>query len=616
MKYRYEILLQDGKLTLEHFQNLFETLRRYHKLFHRFSFAFAFLKSGIHLYLHTNDPLPVFLDGLSFFAFQEKEAIMPYYDKTGSTCYFWNDETMIEVFDKFYYQKKKEIVSFAVQFFNGGKKYFFHQSYVYYKKNNYYYKSRCMFLNPYTFFAFDIAQSNRFVFQKIPTFFKIQKQLCYFGSSQSSSCVEISSFPYLSENCYLSISDYDFFCHSLILGGSGSGKSKFLCTLLKSIYEIQKEHHYKVIVIDPHAALEQDIGGLDATKVIDFMTSMSSVHLFSSNSSDVIQQTELYLSLFSMLMGDLYNSKLERVLRFSFQLLISIHSFSFQNLRKLLMDTDYRMNLLQEYQEEIDCSIADFFFQDFYELKTKSYGEAISPIIAFLDEMQSVPVFATEEVFASIDEVIEGNFLTLFSLSRVMFGDHIIQVIAGFLMCQILSYVQSYEGEEEFLFVIDEVAIVENPILCRFLSEARKYHVAVVLISQYLTQVSSSLKDAILANVVNYYLFRIAYFDADLLVDHMNMSLYGNNIREEKIKMLTGLSNREGVLRIQKEGKILSAMKFKTLPFTSIPRKNEFQKQEKKEKKEKKSSLSFVMDPSMKVGSFLKTISTSHKKVR
>lgn len=616
MKYMYEILLQDGNLTTEHFQNLFETLRRYHKLFHRFSFSFAFLKSGIHIYLHTNSQLPVFLDGLSFFAFQEKEVLMPYYDRTGPTCYFWNSEKMLAVYDKFYYQKKKEIVSFEVQFFNGGKKYFFHQSYVYYKFNHRYYKSRCMFLNPYTFFAFDIAQSNRFVFQKIPTFLKIQKQLCYLNSSPSNSCVEISSFPYLMGNHYLSIQDYDFFRHSLILGGSGTGKSKFLCTILKSIYGIQNEHHYKVIVIDPHAALESDIGGFDATKVIDFMLPESSIQLFSSNASDVIQQTELYLSLFSMLMGDLYNSKLERVLRFSFQLLISISSFSFQNLRKLLIDTDYRMELLQEYREEIESSVANFFFQDFYELKTKSYGEAISPIIAFLDEMQSVPIFATEEVLAPINEVVEDNFLTLFSLSRVAFGDHIIKVIAGFLMCQILSYVQSYEGEDEFLFVIDEVAVIENPILGRFLSEARKYHVAVVLISQYLNQVSIPLKEAILANVVNCYLFRIAYFDADLLVDHMNMSLYGKNTREEKIKMLTGLANREGVLRIQREGKILSAMKFKTLSFVSNPRKNAIKKTEKKKKKEEKTSISFVMDTSMKVGSFLKTISTSHKKVR
>ena len=68
--------------------------------------------------------------------------------------------------------------------------------------------------------------------------------------------------------------------------------------------------------------------------------------------------------------------------------------------------------------------------------------------------------------------------------------------------------------EEHIIFVVDEVAVVENPILRRFLSEARKYNVSLVLAQQYFSQISDELQKSIFANVLNYYIFRVSISDA------------------------------------------------------------------------------------------------------
>lgn len=67
------------------------------------------------------------------------------------------------------------------------------------------------------------------------------------------------------------------------------------------------------------------------------------------------------------------------------------------------------------------------------------------------------------------------------------------------------------------LVVIDEVSLIENPILNRFLAEARKYNLSLILIQQYFNQISEALRSAIFTNVSNFYVFRISKSDAMLL---------------------------------------------------------------------------------------------------
>ncbi len=121
---------------------------------------------------------------------------------------------------------------------------------------------------------------------------------------------------------------------------------------------------YKVIVIDPHAALEDDIGGLDNTNVIDFKTEESSVNLFANSSEDKISTTESLMGIFKNIIGDRYNSKLERVLRYSIHLLLEKGIFNLINLRRLLIEIEYRNKVIKEVQDTIQPNIIEFFRQD------------------------------------------------------------------------------------------------------------------------------------------------------------------------------------------------------------------------------------------------------------
>ena len=160
----------------------------------------------------------------------------------------------------------------------------------------------------------------------------------------------------------------------------------------------------------------------------------------------------------------------------------------------------------------------------------------------------------------------------MFSLDRTKLGDKVTKTISGLVMQQLLTIIGRREINEHIIFIVDEVAVVENPILSRFLSEARKYNLSLVLAGQYFSQISESLKESIFANVVNYYIFRVSKLDANILVDNFNMKIPLDDTRDRKIKLLTELNNRECIVRLDSNGILLPAFKGVTLNYTSIPR--------------------------------------------
>lgn len=417
----------------------------------------------------------------------------------------------------------------------------------------------------------DFEGNKRYFYKSCPKYLEINKILHLLNTDSNNAILAVDTFPYLQGNFYLNQNSFNFDKHSIIMGASGCGKSKFISLIINNINKNRNlKQKYKFVVIDPHASLENDVGGIG--KVIDFKSNLDSIDLFMNNSNDIVASTELLLELLKSLIADQYNSKLERVLRHSIHLLLKDESFNFQNIRKLLLDLEYRTKLIKKVEYDLPSSVIDFFLSDFNELKTKSYGEAISPIIGFVDEMEMIPVFNSEEKSENLKDTIHENFLTLFSLDRTKLGDKVTKTIAGLIMQQLLTIIQERAIDEHIIFIIDEVAVIENPILSRYLSEARKYNLSLVLAGQYFSQITEELKNSIFANVINYFIFRVSKLDANVLVDNFNMKIPLDDSKDRKVKLLTELNNRECIVRIGVNGILMPAFKGMTLNYISIPR--------------------------------------------
>ena len=613
-----EIYLTKSYVTSDEWLELIKTISNYNGFLRKWKIIVTNNKNQIRYFVETKCNLPTTINNLNSFLLKPTDKIKkPEYNYT-LLSFPTIGSSIIDIINNNEIKNKGTLEYLEITFQKLYKERIRSKITFYVKKDNIIKEYRVIFAIPTYILSVDFEGNKRYFYKKVPKYLDINKILHLLNTDSNNSLLSIDTFPYLQGKFYLNQNSYNFDKHSIIIGSSGSGKSKFISLLINNINKNDNlKQKYKVVVIDPHAALKQDIGGIG--KVIDFKDDYSSIDLFINNDDDIVASTELLLDLFKSLIADQFNSKLERVLRHSIYLLLANKSFNFRNLRNLLLDLEYRNNLIKSIKYNLPISIIDFFLSDFNELKTKSYGEAISPIIGFIDEMEMIPIFNKEQFSNNLKDTIHDNYLTLFSLDRTKLGDKVTKTISGLIMQQLLTICQKHEIDEHIIFVIDEVAVIENPILSRYLSEARKFNLSLVLAGQYFNQITEELKNSIFANVINYYIFRVSKLDASILVDSLNIKIPMDDSREGKLKLLTELENRECIARIDSNGILLPAFKAHTLDYTSIPSidiKQELSSNNETTKQSSKTSIKFNASTNISLKDILISNSSSRKEIK
>lgn len=616
----YEVFLTTDYVTEE---NWFKFLLYISKLNGRFRKWKIYIKSdknSVRYFIKTRNDIPTTLSDLGDFLLKRIDEFEEYKKFFKSLYIITNKEqSVVDVCDRNESKKKRSLLESEITILPYAKDNYFSFTSLFFKKGKKIIKKKALFNIPHLFLSIDFSKHTRFLYRKdIKKYLNIEKSLNLFESDNKNGILKIEAFPYFQDDYFLNLNNYDFDKHSLIIGGSGTGKSKLISLLINNIYKNSNYRmKYKVVVIDPHSSLEEDIGGFENTKVIDFKTEKNSIDLFMNSRDNIVSEAEVLLSLFKSLMAKEYNSKLERVLRHSIFLLICIEKVNLKNLRKLITDNEFRTEILRKNREILPEPVLNFFLKDFTELKNKSHQEAISPIISFIDEMTILPAFNTEEKSKNLEDTIKENFLSIISLSETSIGEKATKTISGLVMGQLFTLMQKRSIEEHIILVVDEVAVIQNPILKRFLAESRKYNLSVILSGQYFNQIEDDLQKAIFANIVNYYTFRVSREDAIILSRNMLMELAIHDSHFSKVKMLSELSNRECVVRVGRFGKIVPAFKAKTLDVISYPRKKEEEeiKTNGNIKKEKVTQNKFSIGNNINLKEIMQSQSTGRRRI-
>ena len=558
-----EIFLSNDNVQRDSWNKLFVLVSKYMGYLRRWYLVVNIDMNEIRYFIISNKELPPTIGDLTEFLFEKTKLDLSlkyisdfiYTPKNGSnlidvyeTNELKHNRKLKQVRLKFYLKKESIYHSNTKFIFEDYKKTFFMKS--------------SLTSNPSTLLSINYKDT-RFFYKKKPKYLDMQKAMHLLKSDIQNTILKVNTFPYLQGDYYLNQNSYNFDKHSLIIGGSGTGKSKLMSLMIQNISSnFDYRFKYKVIVIDPHASMERDLYNIEKSKIVDFID--SSVDLFSSNTEDIIPNIERMASLFQNLFSDQYNAKIDRLIRYSSYVLFIKKDFSFINLRNLLLDSEYRNNLIKELEKLLPDPVVTFFLVEFNELKTRSYNDSIAPIVSFIDELLLLPVFNIKEKLSNIDSIIEDNFLTVFSLNRNKIGDKATKTISALILNQITNIIESRKIDEHIILMIDEVPILENNLMSKLLSEARKYNLSLFLAGQYFSQISSELKSAVFANTSNYYIFRVSKDDATILENNLSIKLAFDNTLENRINFITNLSDRECLVRLSSGGVLVSTFKAKT----------------------------------------------------
>lgn len=585
MKHLYELYLLEDVVTQEQWQKTLLGVSQHIGTLTTWKITVTLDNSTVRYFVETDKDIGLLSNNLEGVVLRPVDASVINLPKATSKRRFINFVTggnLLDLREKYQIKQGIELIGtvFTIRMLNPGKSY---------TKINLVFKTaggtttdatKSIFQLPSHLLAVDFVTNTKYLRNKPSTYLDIQKSIHILQSENVNAVFEIETFPYLPKNFYLPISSYNFEKHSFIIGASGSGKSKLISLFVDRISSnMTLRQNCRIIVIDPHAALEHDLRGVENSTVIDFKHDEQSTELFAGAGTDVSAATELTSTLFKSLLAEQFNPKVERVLRFTLFVLITAQTMSLDMLKRFVSDVELRNQILDHVKQHVPSNIIQFFNTDYNEMRTKYFNEAILPIVSLVDEMQMQESLAGKQDNAvSLGNIINHNFLTVFSLNKVSMGEKVVKTVAGLLIQQIFLLAQAHAFNERIILIIDEVSVVQNPALAAILAEARKYNLFVFLTQQYFGQIDKPLQEAIFTNVDNYYVFRVSEEDARALEGNLTIEIPKEILEAEKekglketdvrVRILTSLNPRECLLRLSGDGQIMPCIKASTLDIT------------------------------------------------
>ncbi len=366
------------------------------------------------------------------------------------------------------------------------------------------------------------------------------------------------------EDISIGLDNFEPVQHTLVVGESGSGKSVFLMMyILALLYKYGD--NLRLIVIDPHGEFNQKLK-IDGRFVVDYINYyIDPVQLPSSNDSPMYAQ--LITQLIMNTIGS-ENKYAERVAFHAVYLLLSIGKLNLSNLKELLVDELKRGEFLSETENE---ELKVFFDNEYNDIYTSHFNEAILPVINFISEYLLHMGKGGEEV--SLTELLKKHRLVTISFDPNKFSKNMIRFLSGSIMNTM--YIEAITGKIKTptMLIIDEFPRVTNQVLANILAETRKFRLFTTLATQYLSQLPKDILDAVISNVRNIIAFKLHKKDAELLSGAMNMKIEEyflknrstTELEMERVDLFVRLHKREAVVRLFDGEKYFDPMVVKTV---------------------------------------------------
>ncbi len=404
-------------------------------------------------------------------------------------------------------------------------------------------------LNPTKFFEIDL--------EKNPTFYiELLEPIPKLMNMQSENPI----FKY--DETRIGLDNFDAFQHTLLVGTSGSGKTKALEIMIKAIKKKYKDAN--ILVIDPHnevSKLFKDKGAY----IVDYTNNY--IEPLDTGEKDTPLKAQLVSQMITSTIGQ-ENKYAERVVFYSVNLLASIKNVSLKNINLLLTDSTKRSEFSSMCENE---EVRRFFDEEFSDIYMQHFNDAVLPVINFIGEYMLY--LGGEKKLERIDDLMKKNRLTIVSFNPHQFGRRIIKFFAGSIINQM--YIAAIEDnlERPTILIVDEFPIVENKIVSKILAETRKYGLYIYMSAQYINQLTKNTIDATMSNVRNVISFKVTREDAGILSSMMEIKVEEyfkkhsspSELEQAKREMFINLHPRECIVRLFDGKNFLITMKVKTV---------------------------------------------------
>ena len=348
-----------------------------------------------------------------------------------------------------------------------------------------------------------------------------------------------TDFRHISSNFGIKLIDRRL--HMYAIGKTGTGKS----TMLENMIIDDIKEGRGVAVVDPHGDL--------VNHVLDFIPSNRINDVVYFNPSDKNHPVGFnplenvdpdlknivasgVVGIFKKIFGESWGPRLEYILRNAILALLEYPDSTLLGVMRILTDKDFRKKVVEKITDPV---VREFFINEYDKWDQKFRLEAIQSIQnkvgQFLSTSTIRNVVGQPKSSFNIRDVMDTKKILLLDLSIGKIGEDNAALLGAMMITKIqLAAMQRADVLEEkrtdFYLYVDEFQNFATDSFAVILSEARKYHLNLIMTNQYIAQMPEVVAKAIFGNVGTTISFRVGAQDAAALVKEFEPVFDANDL--------------------------------------------------------------------------------------
>lgn len=357
--------------------------------------------------------------------------------------------------------------------------------------------------------------------------------------------------------------------HMYAIGKTGTGKS----TMLENMIIDDIREGRGVAVVDPHGELINHVLDFIPNERINdvvYFNPADRDHPIGFNPLESVDPdlknivASGVVGIFKKIFGESWGPRLEYILRNVILALLDYPDSTLLGIMRILTDKEYRKTVIAKVKDPV---IRDFFINEYEKYDPKFRTEAIAPIQnkvgQFLSSSTVRNIVGQPKSSFDPRAIMDDGKILLLDLSIGRIGEDNAALLGAMMITKIqLAAMQRTDTPEnkrrDFYLYVDEFQNFATDSFAVILSEARKYHLNIIMTNQYIAQMPEIVAKAIFGNVGTLVSFRVGATDASALVKEFEPVFDAND--------LVNLANYHIYVKMAIDGVTRPAFSAVTLP--------------------------------------------------
>ncbi len=319
--------------------------------------------------------------------------------------------------------------------------------------------------------------------------------------------------------------------HMYVVGKTGMGKS----TLLENMAAQDIQNGEGMAFIDPHGSAAETLLEYVPKHRIKDVVYFAPFDLDNPVAFNVMEDVGSdkrhlvvsgLMSTFKKIWVDAWSARMEYILTNALLALIEYPDTTLLSVNRLFSDKGYRKKVVEYIK---DPAVKSFWVDEYAGYTERFTAEALPAIQNKIGQFTGNPLIRNiiGQPHSSFDirEMMDNKKILIMNLSKGLIGETNANLLGSMLTTRIYLAAMSranlpvaeMKKMANFYFYVDEFQSFANATFANILSEARKYHLNLIIAHQYIEQMEEEVRSAVFGNVGTTVSFRVGPFDAEVL---------------------------------------------------------------------------------------------------